>query len=56
MRHEHLNTAEEIIMLLGHFYERVEISRFPLPLHHLSFYTLVIAYQPRLDRCRSFGA
>jgi hypothetical protein len=56
MRHEHVNTAGEILALLGYFYENVEVSRFPLPLHHLSFYTVVIAYQPRLDRCRSFQA
>jgi SAM-dependent methyltransferase len=56
MRHEHLNTASEIITLLGHFYEYVEISRFPLSLDHLSFYTTAIAYRPRLDRCRSFQA
>jgi SAM-dependent methyltransferase len=54
MRHEHLNTASEILMLLGHFYEQVEVSRFPLPFDHLSFYTTAIARQPRLDRCRSF--
>jgi len=56
MRHEHLNTASEILILLGHFYEHVEVSRFPLPLDHLSFYTTAIARQPRLDRCRSFIA
>ena len=55
MRHEHLNTASEILMLLGHFYEHVEVSRFPLPFEHLSFYTTAIARQPRLDRCRSFN-
>jgi SAM-dependent methyltransferase len=56
MRHEHLNTAAEVLSLLGYFYERVEISRFPCPLHHLSFYTTVIATKPRLDLCRRFGA
>jgi SAM-dependent methyltransferase len=55
MRHEHLNTASEILMLLGHFYEQVEVSRFPLPFDHLSFYTAAIARQPRVDRCRSFN-
>jgi hypothetical protein len=54
MRHEHLNTAREILMLLSYFYERVDISRFPLPFDHLSFYITAIAHQPRLDRCRSF--
>ncbi len=56
MRHEHLNSASEILMLLSHFYEHVEVSRFPLPLNHLSFYTAAIARQPRLDRCWSFCA
>lgn len=54
MRHEHLNSASEILMLLGHFYEHVEVSRFPMPLDHLSFYTTAIACHPRLDHCRSF--
>jgi len=56
MRHEHLNTASEILLLLEYFYESVEVLRFPLPFHHLSFYTTAIAQQPRLDRCRSFQA
>jgi SAM-dependent methyltransferase len=56
MRHEHLNTAGEILALLGHFYGQVQVARFPLPLRHLSFYTAAIARQPRLDRCRSFNA
>jgi SAM-dependent methyltransferase len=55
MRHEHLNTASEILTLLGYFYEQVEVSRFPLPFDHLSFYTAATARQPRLDRCRSFN-
>src|ERR1700761_4128782 len=29
MRHEHLNTAEEILLLLDYFYEHVESTRFP---------------------------
>jgi hypothetical protein len=56
MRHEHLNSAKEILLLLDHFYEQVEISRFPFPLQHLSFYTTAIARQPRLDRCVAFEA
>jgi hypothetical protein len=56
MRHEHLNTAREILMLLGYFYQHVEISRFPLPHDHLSFYTVAIARQPRLARCLAFQA
>lgn len=56
MRHEHLNTASEILTLLGYFYEQVKVLRFPLPLQHLSFYTTAIASAPRLDRCQSFNA
>ena len=53
MRHEHVNTAEEILSLLCYFYEQVEVSRFPLPLNHLSFYTAAIAHRPNLDRCQN---
>jgi len=56
MRHEHLNTAGEILALLNHFFEQVEVLRFPSSFEHLSFYTTAIARRPRLDRCRSFNA
>ena len=56
MRHEHVNTAREILALLGHFYERVEVARFPLPFADLSFYTVAIARGPRIERCRTLCA
>jgi SAM-dependent methyltransferase len=56
MRHEHVNTASQILLLLDHFYEEVEVSRFPLPAKHLSFYTAVNAFAPRFERCRTFNA
>jgi SAM-dependent methyltransferase len=56
MRHEHLNSASEILTLLDHFYKQVRVLRFPLPFEHLSFYTTAVASGPRLDRCRSFNA
>jgi hypothetical protein len=56
MRHEHLNTASEILLLLHHFYKVVKVSRFPLPFDHLSFYTTAIASQPHVDRCQSLSA
>lgn len=56
MRHEHLNTATEILMLLEYFYEQVEVCRLPLPFGHLSFYTAAVAGQPRIDRCQNFNA
>lgn len=53
MRHEHVNTAREILGLLNYLYQSVDVSRFPLPIAHLSFYSAVIARRPRLDRCRA---
>jgi hypothetical protein len=54
MRHEHINTAPEIVAVFRWFFERVTLRRFPLPLFHLSFYTYIEADQPRLDRCHSY--
>jgi hypothetical protein len=54
MRHEHINTAPEIVAVFRWFFDRVAIRRFPLPLFHLSFYTYIEADQPRLDRCHSY--
>jgi hypothetical protein len=50
MRHEHVNTAREIIALIRYFFEEVTIRRFPLPAHHFSLYASVDAAQPRMDR------
>ena len=55
MRHEHINEAHEIIAIIRWFYERVELHRFPLPVHHASFYTYVHATEPRLDRCMRYA-
>lgn len=52
MRHEHVNTADEVVALLSYFYERIALDRFPAPWHHLSFYTVALAGSPRIDRCR----
>ena len=54
MRHEHINTAPEIIALIEHFFGRVKLARFPLPFHHLSLYCYIEAADPRLERCRSY--
>jgi hypothetical protein len=53
MQHEHLNTAAEIIAILRHFFGSVELSWFPLPSRHLSFYCCIEARDPDLDGCRS---
>lgn len=51
MRHEHVNNAAEIQMIVGHFFRKVAVRRFPLPFFHLSFYTYLEAVSPDLERC-----
>ncbi|MGZ6206018.1 MAG: class I SAM-dependent methyltransferase [Syntrophales bacterium] len=54
MRHEHVNTAKEIVAVLNVFFTRVSVDRFPLPLLHGSFYTLIEAKIPRKDLATHF--
>lgn len=54
MRHEHVNTAREILVVTDYFFERMTVARFPLPFVHLSFYTYLEATGPRLERCRQY--
>lgn len=54
MRHEHVNNHDEIIALHKYFFERVELSYFPLPGKHLSFYCCIVASHPNPDRCRHY--
>jgi SAM-dependent methyltransferase len=52
MRHEHVNSSPEILRILHYFFGAIELTRFPLPGRHLSFYTVASATLPRLERCR----
>jgi hypothetical protein len=52
MRHEHVNTANEILAVIRHFFQNVRTWRFPLPHLHLSFYIYVEASGPRVGLCR----
>jgi len=52
MRHEHVNTASEILGICNWLFEEVKVERFPTGLHHFSFYALVEAHRPRVERCR----
>ena len=54
MRHEHINSADDIVTLIGYFFGKVQLTRHPLPFRHLSFYTAVSASEPNYDRCQSF--
>jgi SAM-dependent methyltransferase len=51
MRHEHLNSAVEIIAIVRHLFEDLKIKWFPLPARHFAFYAYIEARCPKLDRC-----
>ncbi len=51
MRHEHVNTAHEILLILRHFFRRVRVRRFPTPWHHGSLYAHASCNNPDVDRC-----
>jgi hypothetical protein len=51
MRHEHVNTAPDIISVVKYFFEEVRLARFPVPAHHLSLYGYLEARKPKLDLC-----
>lgn len=53
MRHEHVNSAPEILELVRHLFGDVRLARFPLPAFHASFYTYLEARGPRRDRCEA---
>jgi len=55
MRHEHLNSAPEIIAIVRHLFAAVRLRRFPLPWHHASFYTYLEAREPDRARCRALA-
>jgi len=55
MRHEHVNTAEEIECAIGGLFGDVRTTRFPLPWFHASVYTVVVASRPDLARCRRYA-
>jgi SAM-dependent methyltransferase len=52
MRHEHVNSAEEIIAVVRHLFRETAVTSFPTPFHHLSFYKFIEARGPVLSRCQ----
>jgi Methyltransferase domain len=54
MRHEHVNNANEIVLVLRHFFGELKLRRFPLPTYHLSFYTCIDAGRVQRERCLEF--
>ncbi|MDR0485723.1 MAG: class I SAM-dependent methyltransferase [Elusimicrobiota bacterium] len=53
MKYEHINTADEIIEVIRHFFEIVKIKRFGFG-KHLSLYTFIEASHPYLEKCKKF--
>ncbi len=48
MRHEHVNRAAEIEVIVKHFFEHVRVRRFPIPAQHLSLYTFLRCHSRRV--------
>jgi len=51
MRHEHINTAPEIVSIINHFFNNVHLKRFPLPFFHGSLFTHIHATNPKIGVC-----
>jgi hypothetical protein len=56
MRHEHVNTADEIESCVRYFFRDVSIARFPMQTRSLSLYTFLRAAIVDKDRCAGFLA
>lgn len=54
MHHEHINSAAEIVAVIGEFFADVKVSRFPLRGKHASMYAHVRAKQPRIGTAQSY--
>lgn len=51
MRHEHVNSAPEIIHIFKYFFTDVTIKRFPLIGHHFSLFTVIKASGLKVHIC-----
>lgn len=54
VRHEHVNNAREIVLLVKHFFREVKSDQYPFPCRHLSFYHYIEACRPDIDECRKY--
>ncbi|MEO6421751.1 MAG: hypothetical protein ABIR84_03475 [Candidatus Nitrotoga sp.] len=54
MRHEHVNTVDEIEACLRYFFDDITRKRFPLPAKSFSLYSFFIATRLNRKRCESF--
>jgi SAM-dependent methyltransferase len=56
MHHEHVNTADDIVGVLRHFFADVQVDRFPGPTRHSSFYSAARARCPRMQQAEAWLA
>jgi len=54
MRHEHINTAQEILDLIRYFFGNVELTYFPFPGLHVSVYIYIEASKPNRNLAESY--
>ncbi len=54
MRHEHVNTYDEILALNKYFFESVKVKYFPIFGKHISLYACIIATQPKLELAKKY--
>jgi len=54
VRHEHVNTAKEIVAIARHFFGEVKLSYFPMPPIHVSLFVYIEARAPKKEICSSF--
>ncbi len=55
MRHEHINSAPEILALTQYFFREVTVQYFPLPSLHGSLFLYIKAIAPDQERCRYYA-
>ncbi len=55
MKHEHVNTAKEIELVLRHFFSKVGSNVFGVA-KSLSFYQFYVCRKPRLDMCSEYSS
>ena len=54
IQHEHINSAQEIVQIIHHFFGHVQCRWFPLPGIGLSMFCHIQASQPHRDVCEHF--
>lgn len=54
MRYEHVSDAPEIVEVVRYFFRNCKVKRFPLPFHHLSLYSNIVASDPIRERCEDY--